>query len=125
MLTDAAVKAAKPREKPFKLTDGEGLHLFVTPAGSKLWRLRYEFAGKEKLLSLGSYPALTLAKAREMRGAAKATLKSGRDPAVEKKIRRAIGGQPTDSFEAIARDWHVRQAQTWNDRHAADVLESL
>ena len=49
MLADATVKAAKPKDKPFKLTDGQGLHLFITPSGGKLWRLRYEFAGKEKL----------------------------------------------------------------------------
>jgi integrase len=125
VLSDAAIKAAKPRGQPYKLTDGQGLHLFVTPAGGKLWRLRYGFAGKEKLLSLGPYPGVTLAKAREMRDAAKASLRSGRDPGVEKKVRRALGGNPTDSFEAIARDWHARQTPTWTERHAADVLLSL
>ena len=125
MLTDAAIKAAKSRDQPYKLTDGQGLHLFVIPAGGKLWRLRYGFAGKEKLLSLGPYPNVILAKAREMRDAAKATLRSGRDSAVDKKVRRALDGNPTDSFEAITRDWHTRQAPTWTERHAADVLESL
>jgi hypothetical protein len=114
VLTDAAIKAAKARGQSYKLTDGQGLHLFVTPAGGKLWRLRYGFAGKEKLLSLGPYPGVTLAKAREMRDAAKATLRSGRDPAVDKKVRRALGGNPTDRFEAIARDWHI----PWNTQTA-------
>ena len=65
MLTDAQVRAAKPAAKPFKLADSGGLHLFVSPAGSKAWRLRYEIAGREKLLSLGRYPDVTLVKARE------------------------------------------------------------
>ena len=125
MLTDAAIKAAKPADKAYKLTDGQGLHLFVTPAGGKLWRQRYVFAGKEKLLSLGPYPEVSLAKARELRDGAKATIRSGRDPSVEKKVRRALGGNPADSFEAIARDWHARHAPTWTERHAADVLDSL
>ena len=125
MLTDAALKAAKPKDRAYKLTDGQGLHLFVTPAGGKLWRQRYVFAGKEKLLSLGPYPDVSLAKARELRDGAKATIRSGRDPSVEKKVRRALGGNPADSFEAIARDWHARQAPTWTERHADDVLDSL
>jgi integrase len=125
MLTDAAARAAKPKERAYKLTDGGGLHLFVTPAGGKLWRLRYEIGGKEKLLSIGPYPEVGLARAREARSAAKALLRAGCDPMVEKKAQRAAAGATAGSFEAIARDWHARQAPTWTARHAADVLESL
>ena len=125
MLTDAAARAAKPKERAYKLTDGGGLHLFVTPAGGKLWRLRYGFGGKEKLLSFGPYPEVGLAQAREARGAAKALLRTGRDPMLEKKARRAAAHDAAGTFEAIARDWHARQAPTWTERHAADVLESL
>jgi integrase len=125
MLTAAAARAAKPKERAYKLTDGGGLHLFVTPAGSKLWRLRYEIRGKEKLLSLGPYPEVGLAQAREGRSAAKALLRAGRDPMVEKKAQRAATADAAGSFEAIARDWHARQAPTWTERHSADVLGSL
>ncbi len=126
MLTDAAVKAAKPKERAYKLTDAGGLVLFVAPTGSKLWRLRYTFQGKEKLLSFGPYPSVSLAGAREQRDAAKTLLRSGKDPSLEKKLRRAAGaGDFAGSFEAIARDWHARNTPTWTERHAQDVLDSL
>ncbi len=99
--------------------------LFVTPAGSKLWRLRYAIRGKEKLLSLGPYPSVGLAKAREEREAAKALLRAGKDPGLEKKLRRAAGGDTANSFEATARDWHGRNLPTWTERHGKDVLDSL
>lgn len=66
-LTDTACKAAKGREKPYKLSDGAGLYLEVMPHGSKLWRLKYRYAGKEKRLAMGAYPEITIAKAREIR----------------------------------------------------------
>lgn len=76
-LTDTAIKKAQPREKAYKMTDGEGMFLLVSPNGSKLWRLKYRYNQKEKLLSLGSYPEVTLAKARERRIEARKLL-SGR-----------------------------------------------
>jgi hypothetical protein len=79
-LTDVAIRKAKPAEKPYRLTDGGGLHLFVTPAGGKLWRLRYERNGKEQLLSLGPYPDLTLLEARQARQEAKKDLRDGKGP---------------------------------------------
>jgi integrase len=126
VLSDARVKAAKPKDRAYKLTDGGGLVLFIAPIGSKLWQLRYTFQGKEKLLSLGPYPNVSLANAREQREAAKALLRSGKDPSLEKKLRRAAGaGHVAGSFEAIARDWHTRNTPTWTERHAKDVLDSL
>ena len=105
MLTDAAARAAKPKERPYKLPDGGGLHLFVTPAGGRLWRLRYQVDGREKLISLGPYPAVTLARAREERDAAKTLLRAGRDPGVEKKARQAAtAGDAAGGFEAVARE---------------------
>ena len=88
MLTDAVVGAAKAYETPYKLTDAGGLVLFVAPNGSKHWRMRYVFLGKEKLLSFGPYPKVGLAQAREQRDAAKALLRDGKDPSLEKKLRR-------------------------------------
>ena len=125
MLTDAGVKAAKPKERAYKLTDGGGLVLFVAPTGSKLWRMRYTYGGKEKLLSFGPYPEVSLSQARDERDAAKKLLRAGKDPGLEKKLVRAAGGDSSRTFEAIARDWHKRNAPTWTERHALDVLGSL
>ena len=100
MLTDAGVRAAKPKDRAYKLTDGGGLVLFVTP-------------------SVG------LGQAREQREAAKALLRAGKDPGLEKKLRRAAGGDAAGSFEAIAREWHARNLPTWTERHGKDVLDSL
>ena len=83
-LSDVAARNARPKKKPYKMADSEGLFLFVTPAGSKLWRMKYRFHGKEKLLSLGAYPLVGLKKARADRDAAKEHLAAGRDPGVEK-----------------------------------------
>ncbi len=88
-LTDAACRNAKPGPKPYKLADAEGLHLHVTTAGSRVWRMKYRFAGREGLLTFGSYPDIKLAEARDLRAAAKKVLKAGNNPAVVKK-RAAI-----------------------------------
>ncbi|WP_408585887.1 Arm DNA-binding domain-containing protein [Novosphingobium sp.] len=80
-LTELQVKSAKPADRPYKLADGGGLHLLVQPNGSRLWRLKYRFEGREKLLSFGSYPSIGIAAAREKRHAAKALLQEGKDPA--------------------------------------------
>jgi integrase len=126
MLTDTQIRKAKPADKPYKMADGAGLHLFVSPAGGKLWRFRYEFGGKEKLLSLGAYPALSLLEARAARDEAKATIKAGRDPGVTKKLRKLAQITSTaNTFEAIAREWYELQKPLWADRHAHDVLISL
>ena len=79
-LTENQAKNAKPLERAYKLADSEGLFLLVQPNGAKLWRMKYRFAGKEKLLSFGAYPALGIAAAREKRRAAKAVLAEGKDP---------------------------------------------
>jgi integrase len=126
MLTDAQIRKAKAAKKSYKLTDGAGLHLYVTPAGGKLWRLRYEFERKEKLLSIGPYSVVGLADAREAATNAKRLLREGRDPAVEKRLRRLgviTGGRTT--FEAIAREWHELNKGHWVEVHANDVLHSL
>ena len=114
-----------PRIATYKLNDSGGLVLFVSKAGGKLWRLRYTYQGKEKLLSFGPYPQVSLANARDQRDAAKAVLRDGKDPALQKRIRKAIGGDVAHTFEAIARGWHARSLPTWTERHAKDVLDSL
>ncbi len=99
MLTDAAVRAAKPKERDYKLNDTGGLLLVVTKGGSKLWRMRYVIQGKEKLLSFGPYPEVSLVNARDQRDAARALLRDGKDPSLQKKIRRALNGDLTNTFE--------------------------
>jgi integrase len=105
-LSELAVRAAKPREKAFKLSDSGGLHLLVQPGGGKLWRLKYRFAGKEKLLSFGPYPATSLADARRRREAAKSLLAAGTDPSEEKRKERITAAiSQRNTFGAIAAEY--------------------
>lgn len=122
-LTDTAIKKAKPADKPYKLTDGRGLYLFITPAGGKHWRMRYEIQGKEKVVTFGPYPDVSLADAREQRDKARSTLREGLDPSVVKQ-QQVIENQTT-TFEALAREWHTLNTPQWTERHTADVLGSL
>lgn len=116
-LTEAKIRSAKPREDAYRLPDEKGLHLFVTPSGGRHWRLRYRFADKEKTLTFGPWPEVSLSAARQKRDAARAVLREGKDPAVV-----AGAGEP---FEDFARRWHALRKPTWTDTHAADVLVSL
>lgn len=84
-LTDIKVKTAKPKDKPYKLADGGGMYLLINTNGSKYWRMKYRFAGKEKMLSIGVYPDVTLADAREKRSEARKLLAAGGDPGEAKK----------------------------------------
>jgi hypothetical protein len=103
-MTDARCKAAKPADKPYKLFDGGGLYLFVTPAGAKVWRITYRIAGKQKNMSLGPYPLLSLAAARERRESIKLELLEKRDPmAPRKAVRKGIS-----LLEARAAYWAGR-----------------
>lgn len=125
-LTDVQIRKAKAGDKPLKLTDGGGLYLHVPPTGNKVWRLRYEIGGKEKLLTLAPYPDMSLSDAREARTAAKKLLREGKDPSAEKrrtKARPAPKDRPT--FESVAREWHAIQLPQWTETHAYDVLHSL
>jgi len=129
-LTDAAIKKAKPESKPRKLADGGGLYLEIHPNGSKYWRLKYRFAGKEKRLALGVYPVVSLAEARTRREDAKRLLANGVDPGEVKKAQKQEERQAqeiaaSESFEAVARDWLARKASTWSESHARHVLASL
>lgn len=126
MLTDTAIRKAKATDKAYKLADSGGLHLFVTPAGGKLWRFRYSFGGREKLLSIGPYPTVGLADARIARDDAKAALREGRDPGVVKKLLKlARSTSNANTFETISREWHDLNKSQWVERHADDVINSL
>lgn len=121
-LTDAACRGAKPDPsgKPRKLPDGGGLLLFVSPSGGRLWRMRYRFGGKEKMLSFGSYPDVKLADARALRDKAKRALSEGRDPGANAKA--ALTAPAGDTFEAVAREWIRAQEATWSPAHSARTL---
>lgn len=107
MLTDAKVRAAKPREKEYKLTDSHRLYLLVKPGGSKLWKWGYAYGGKQKTMHFGIYPKVSLADARIKRDEASALLSEGRDPGKFRKLQiesNLEAGRQT--FERIAREWH-------------------
>lgn len=126
MLTDRQIRAAAAAERDYKLADGQGLHLLVTKGGAKLWRYRYAHGGKEKMLSFGRYPEVTLAAARAERQAARDLLRAGRDPSLERKLHRASSlAKAEHTLEAVARRWHKQMAPGWTPTHAADVLQSL
>lgn len=107
-LTDVKVRSAKPGDKPYKLTDGEGMHLMVHPNGSKYWRfkywrLQYRFDGKQKMLALGIYPEISLSEARE----AKRQVANAIDPSEQKKVEKQTRKATVENtFKAIALEWH-------------------
>ncbi len=125
-LTDVKIKAAKPREKQYKLADSEGMYLLILPAGGKYWRLKYRIDGKEKVLALGVYPKVSLSGARDRRRNAKDILSEGEDPSVVKKlekIKKKNDGK--DSFEDVAREWHNKQKTSLAEVTARDTLSKL
>lgn len=125
-LTDAAVRGAKPREKAYKMADGEGMYLHVAPNGAKYWRLKYRVEGKERVHAIGVYPALSLLAARKARDAIKDQLRAGLDPAHEKRrVKIETGLRRPNSFEAIAREWHEAKCQTWKSSYADGVIALL
>jgi len=122
-LTDVRIRNAKSRERPFKLADGGGLHLTITPYGSKLWRLAYRFAGKQKTLAIGVYPVVSLERARAARAAAKQLLSEGVDPSVAKKDekrRQTLANENT--FRSVAEEW--LQKQRLEGRAAATLAKN-
>ena len=125
-LTDAKVKNAKPKDKAYKLADSEGLFLLITPKGSKYWRFKYRFNGKEKLLALGVYKDTSLVEARERRNEARSMLAKKLDPGLAKKKQKQTAQLlAQNSFELIARDWFSKFSIKWTEKHAARTLRML
>lgn len=125
-LTNASVKAAKPRSKPYKLADAQGLYLMVSPTGARYWRLKYRYGGKEKLLALGVFPEISLSDARDAKETARSLLRAGTDPGTQRKADRARAAQSaSNAFEAVAREWVEKRGGIWKRSHAARVLGSL
>jgi integrase len=127
-LADIQVRKAQPKEKPYKLTDGGGLYLQVTPSGGKWWRFKYRFDGKEKLLSLGVYPDISLAEARERRNEARNLVAKGVDPSAERKAEKEARAElQAHSFEGVSREWfkHMKSNKEWSSEHAKTILNRL
>jgi len=125
-LSDAKARNATARTKPYKIADGEGLFLLITPSGGKYWRLKYFFAGKEKLLALGVYPEVSLADARERRAQARKALAAGSDPGeIKREAKRVLIQKHQNTFEVVAREWHTNRLAKWSPDHAKKILKRL
>ena len=128
-LSDAAVRNAKANGKVQKLSDGGGLYLHVTAKGSKLRRMAYRFEGKQKLLSFGAYPAVSLKDARQRRDAARELLAKDLDPGEVKRqareARLAKEREERDTFEFVAREWFAKYAPTLSETHAKKLRRYL
>jgi hypothetical protein len=128
-LKDIQVKTAKPKDKDYKLTDGDGLYLLVATSGGKRWRYKYRFGGKEKLLALGTYPDISLLEAREKLRYARKLLAHCIDPGVERKAKKIAQAEQItaneNSFELVAREWHKKFSGLWSPGHAETTMARL
>ncbi len=125
-LTDIKCKSLEPREKAYKVSDEKSLYIEVMPSGSKYWRFKYRFAGKENRLAFGVYPEVTLKEARDKRDKARKQIADGINPSQAKKLEKLqININHQNNFESIAREWHAKQTQRWTERHAHYVLRRL
>jgi integrase len=119
-LTDTTIKNAKPQDKAYKIADEKGMYLLVNPNGSKYFRLKYRFGGKEKSLALGVYPDTTLKQAREKRDSARELLANGMDPSLDRKIKKLATTE--NSFKAIALEWYAKHLSNKSESHQKRTL---
>lgn len=129
-LNEVKVRNAKPKEKPYKLSDSEGLYLYITETGGKLWRFKYRFDNdgkgkKEKLLAFGKYPEISLLDARKRRDDARKLLANNVDPGAVRKAQKQAKIEDTETFEVIAREWHNKFNSTWTEGHALKLMRRL
>lgn len=120
-LSDLAVRNAKPGAKPRKLYDERGLFLLVNPTGSKWWRLKYRFADREKLLSLGTYPDVSLKDARDRRDEARQLLAAGSDPGEARKAAKVVAQADLETFKIIACEWLENRSPLWAVGHGEKI----
>lgn len=123
-LTDTKVRSAKPKEKEYSLVDGDGMFLLIHPNGSKYWRFRFRFGGKQHLMAFGVYPETSLADARQKREKARRLVAAGVDPREHKRAVKEEQAKEVITFESVARDWHASN-QKWSESHSGRVLKSL
>lgn len=125
-LTNTAILNAKPKAKPYRMLDANGLVLLVHPNGGKYWRLRYFFGGKEKTLALGTYPVTTLAEARDKAIDAKKLLQAGKDPSEEKRAeKREAILNAENTFKSVAEEWKNANAAIWTEKYKSDTWSRL
>jgi integrase len=126
-LTDIQIRNAKPTAKPYKMSDGGGLYIEITPGGSKLWRMKVRQSnGKESILSFGAYPGVPLVDARSQRAKAKQQQAAGIDPAQNKRIEKQQKIKAAiNTFEVIAREWHENKSETWKENTAKEAINRL
>lgn len=123
-LTDTKVRSAKPQEKEYTLVDGDGMFLLIHPNGSKYWRFRFRFGGKQHLMAFGVYPETSLADARQKREEARRLVAAGIDPREHKRAVKEEQTKEVITFESVARDWHATNKK-WSEDHSRRVLKSL
>ncbi|MBW5811528.1 tyrosine-type recombinase/integrase [Yersinia kristensenii] len=123
-LTDTQVRSAKPETKEYSLVDGDGMFLLIHPNGSKYWRFRFRFGGKQHLMAFGVYPETSLADARQKREEARRLVAAGVDPREHKRAVKEEQAKEVITFESVARDWHASNKK-WSESHSARVLKSL
>lgn len=120
------VDTAKSREKAYKQSYGAGLYLEVVPSGSRYWRMKYRFNGKEKRMAFGGYPAVSLAQARALRDEAKKKLAEGIDPSFAKKEEKLVRDVQLDNtFQVVALEWHGTKVSRWSEGYASDIIEAF
>ncbi|MGA9110308.1 MAG: tyrosine-type recombinase/integrase [Smithella sp.] len=124
-LSEVSARTVKSQEKDFKLFDGGGLFLLVTRSGGKLWHLKYRFDGKEKKLSFGAYPEISLLDARQKRDEARRQLANGIDPGAVRKAQKQTKIESTETFEVISREWYARFISSWTIGHAETIKNRL
>jgi hypothetical protein len=124
-LTDIQVKNAKPKTKEYKLADGGGLYLLITPSGGKLWRFKYRFGGVEKRLTFKTYPEVSLADARHRRDDARKLIANGADPASILKAQKEEKLVAETTFEKVAREWFSKNEPVWSESHCKTVKSRL
>ena len=118
-MTDTAIRNTKSGEKLVRLFDERGLYLEISPRGGRWWRLKYRFAGKEKRLSLGVYPDVSLKDARDRRDASRKLLADGIDPSEHRKaMKSARADRAANSFEVVAREWFAKYSASWAANHS-------
>jgi integrase len=124
-ISEVKVRTSKPREAAYKIFDGGGLFLLVTPSGGKLWHFKYRFDMKEKKLAFGAYPEISLFDARQRRDEARKQLANGIDPGAVRKAQKQAVTEETETFEVIAREWHTKFTHTWTTGHATKILSAM
>lgn len=125
-LTISQIKSVKPTGKTQKLFDGKGMYLEVTPKGKTYWRLKYRINGKEKRISLGVYPDVSLKVAREKRRDARKLISDGVDPSAARKAEKLSNQERAgNSFEAIAREWFSKNESSWAEAYSSKIIRRL